>query len=638
MKLKKVHGLSIKVLLYLLTFTFTGFQQTYPQANIAGTAWESESKNAKKPNMVFLISEDNSKHHMDLFDPNGVPTPHIRTMAEEGLTFIHAFSNSPVCSVARSTLITGTLATRTAMHLHRKIEIAPMPDGLEMFPAYLRKAGYHTTNNAKKDYNAVEGEGVWDESSSRATWKNRKAVDQPFFHKETFMESHESRLHFDRDLMREYQPADEPDSVWLPPYYPDTPTFRFTVAYHRDKIREIDEWVGNVLKELEKDGLLEDTFVFYFGDHGGVLPGSKGYLYETGLHVPLVVRVPENWQHLVQVPQGTEVKGFVSFVDFAPTVLNLAGIPVPDQMDGMPFLGQGIDVRELESRDEAVGYADRFDEKYEMVRSIRKGKWKYIRSFQPFYPDALHNNYRYKMLAFAEWRDMFYDHGLDESQQRFFQSKPVEMLFDLEKDPYELNNLAPVASHQQDLSKMRGMINQKLLESHDLGFLPESVLVTEAIGNPVLFGNRFHHQLDKLITINTWACMPFQEAFEKLSQILESGNSLEIYWALTVASTFGEEAKPLTAKISPLQSAPDNMVKLRAIEFMGIIEQASPYDRLVDLINTAENPVEVLLALNTLVYFRDHSSYEFVLAPDLINPETTNDEVLRRLAYLKGEW
>lgn len=627
MNLEKITGQSIKagVCFFILFFAHSQTKALEPQ-------------NQKLPNMVFLISEDNSKHFMDLFDPNGVKTPHISKMAEEGLTFAHSFSNSPVCSVARSTLITGTLATRTAMHMHRKIEMAPMPDGLEMFPAYLRKAGYYTTNNAKKDYNAVEAEGVWDESSSHATWKNRKTENQPFFHKETFMESHESRLHFDSDLMREYQPTDEPESVWMPPYYPDTPTFRFTVAYHRDKIREIDEWVGKVLEKLEQGGLLEDTFVFYFGDHGGVLPGSKGYLYETGLHVPLVVRIPENWRHLVQVSPGTQMSGFVSFVDFAPTVLNLAGIPVPEEMDGKPFLGQGVDMKEMESRDEAFGYADRFDEKYEMVRSLRKGKWKYIRSFQPYYPDALHNNYRYQMLAFAEWRNMYYDGTLNGLQQRFFQAKPIEMLFDLEADPYEINNLAGTYGHQKTLIEMRGRLNQKLLETHDLGFLPESVLLAEAMDNPVLFGNEFHPQLERLIEINSWACLPFQEAVEMLSKVLEKGNSLETYWALTVASSFGREAKPLKEEIRKLQSDQDNMVKLKAIEFMGIAGGEQPYDKLADLINTSKNPVEVLLVLNTFVYFKDHSSHEFSKSLNEIAPTFTNDEVLRRLAYLRGEW
>ncbi len=170
----------------------------------------------------------------------------------------------------------------------------------------------------------------------------------------------------------------------------------------------IDKIVGQTVAQLEEDGLLEDTFVFYFGDHGGVLPRSKGYLYDTGLHVPLVVRVPENFNNLVDGKFGDRVSGFVSFIDFGPTALQLAGVAVPQQMDGKPFLGKGISMKEVDSRDEVFSYADRFDEKYDLIRSLHKGRFQYLRNYQPYLPDGLNNNYRYKNLAYAQWRDLFY--------------------------------------------------------------------------------------------------------------------------------------------------------------------------------------------------------------------------------------
>lgn len=608
------------------------------QKEIKTLAVDSPKPDSKKPNIIFLISEDNSKHFMDLFAPDGVGTPNIRRMAEEGVLYSHAFSNSPVCSVARSTLITGTLATRTGMHLHRKIAVATMPDGLEMFPTYLRKAGYFTTNNEKKDYNAVEGEDVWDASSKRASWRDRNQKGQPFFHQETFMGSHEKRLHFNAQIMETYQPADNPENINLFPFYPDTPTFRYTVAYHRDKIREIDEWVGHTLKKLEEDGLLEDTFVFYFGDHGGVLPGSKGYLYETGLHVPLVIRIPENFKHLVDVGKGDTNSGFVSFIDFAPTALNLAGIAVPNDMDGVPFLGPGLDWEEVRRKDEALGYADRFDEKYEMVRSLRKGNFKYIRSFQPFYPDALQNNYRYQMLAFEEWRSLYQDGQLDSLQSRFFLGKPVEMLFDLENDPLETKNLAGDNLYQENLQSMRSRLHFHLLEKNDLGFLPESILVDEAMENPVKYGKDFKPRLEKLIQISALGFQPFGIAKEELTLLLISGNSLEKYWAITVASGFGKQALELESLISTLTADPNNLVRLRAVEFLGIIGKKNPMQALIDLINATPHPVEALIALNTLVYFKDHTPYGPHLVPENVRPKAMNEEVRRRLNYLNGSW
>ncbi|MCA9067192.1 MAG: sulfatase-like hydrolase/transferase, partial [Planctomycetaceae bacterium] len=175
----------------------------------------------------------------------------------------------------------------------------------------------------------------------------------------------------------------------MAPYHPDTATFRYTYARYLDRIMDMDRQIGAVVDELTKDGLLEETFIFYFGDHGGVLPRGKGYAYESGLHVPLVVRIPDKWKQLVDATPGSRVNGFVSFIDFGPTVLNLAGVAVPEQMDGRPFLGQGVVGSEVEKRDEVFGYADRFDEKYDLVRTLRKGRFEYVRSFQPFNFDGL---------------------------------------------------------------------------------------------------------------------------------------------------------------------------------------------------------------------------------------------------------
>ena len=293
----------------------------------------------EQPNFVWIISEDNSTHYMELFDPHGIATPNIALMADEGIRFTRAFSNAPVCSVARSTLISSCYGPRTGAQFHRRSRLVPLPQGVEMFPHYLKQAGYYTTNNSKEDYNYIKGEGVWDESSRTAHWTGREAG-QPFFHKESHPVSHESRLHFKEELMETYRPVCDPDSVFLFPNHPDTDLFRFTSAYYRDKMLAVDSIVGRVIQQLEEEDLLESTFVFYFGDHGGVLPGSKGYLYETGLHVPLVVRVPKKFRHLVDLKRGESSDEFVSFVDFGPTLLELAGIEIPGGVDGRPFLGK----------------------------------------------------------------------------------------------------------------------------------------------------------------------------------------------------------------------------------------------------------------------------------------------------------
>ena len=359
-------------------------------------------------------------HYLRLFDEHGAETPRIAELAQHGLLFEHAFSNAPVCSVARTTLMTSCYAPRIGTQYHRKHVTVPMPENLRMFPAYLRDAGYYATNNKKKDYNAHEGEGVWDASSGQATWRNR-ADDQPFFHMQSFAASHESTLHFSANAMHQQKTTTDPETVFVPPYHPDTPTFRYTHARYHDHNQTIDRQIGKVVDQLKEDGLLEDTFVFYFGDHGGVLPRGKGYAYESGLHVPLVVRVPEKWKQLVDGELGSRLHGFVSFIDFGPTLLNLAGVEIPKQIDGQPFLGPGVSGRSLAERDEAFGYADRFDEKYDLVRTLRKGKYEYVRNYQPFNFDGLQNNYRYRMLAFREWRKLYQAGKLNEAQRQFFE-------------------------------------------------------------------------------------------------------------------------------------------------------------------------------------------------------------------------
>ena len=259
---------------------------------------------ADRPNIVWIVSEDNSIHYLSHFFPGGASAPEIESMAAHGLTFNHAFSNAPVCSVARTTLATSCYGPRIGTQFHRRYKMAAMPEGLKMFPAYLRNAGYYTTNNSKKDYNAIEGEGVWDESSKNASWRNRTDPGQPFFHMESHAQSHESSLHFDVKTFQNEATKTDPNSIKLADYFPDTPLFRYTHARYHDRMQVIDDIVGRTIAKLEEDGLLEDTFVFYFGDHGGVLPRSKGYLYESGLHVPLVVRVPENFKLLVDAEYG----------------------------------------------------------------------------------------------------------------------------------------------------------------------------------------------------------------------------------------------------------------------------------------------------------------------------------------------
>ena len=599
--------------------------------------WFAEQSHAAdRPNVVWIVSEDNSHHYLKHFFESGAPAPNIEAMAAHGITFDHAFSNAPVCSVARSTLATGCLGPRIGTQFHRKHTIATLPQGLRMFSELLRDAGYYTSNNSKTDYNATPSKEAWDESSRTASWRKRRSPNQPFFHMESHAQSHESSLHFSQEVFENEETTTDPESVKLADYFPNTAKFRYTHARYHDRMAVIDEIVGSTISKLKEDGLLEDTFVFYFGDHGGVLPRGKGYIYESGLHVPLVVRVPDKWQHLIDRKNGSRAPGFVSFIDFGPTVLNLAEVKVPEQMDGIPFLGKGITAVEVDARDECYGYADRFDEKYEFIRSLRKGKYQYIRYFQPFLPDGLQNNYRYRMLAFTEWRDLYKDGKLTGSQLQFFQSKPVEQLFDAEADPHEINNLASDPRHANVLKDLRTRLATQMRALPDLSFYPESKLVS-VMGDPVGFGQKHKAEIAQMADIHDLAFLPFSAAEARLIAALESDNVWLRYSAAMTCSEIGAEATSLAEKVIPLIHDNSLVVRIRAAEFLGLINTIDPQPILADIVNRTSNPVEAGEALNSIVYFRDCHQPAYPIDAVLLKPVTTSDIITRRIDYLNGE-
>lgn len=589
-----------------------------------------------RPNVVWLVSEDNSVHFLKLFDSHGAATPRIAELASHGVIFEHAFSNAPVCSVARTTLATGCYAPRIGTQYHRRSVPVPLPDGVRMFPEYLKKAGYYTANNRKTDYNAIPGNAVWDDSSGKATWRNRNP-EQPFFYMESFPVCHESSLHFSNKTMQTETLQNDPDSVFIPPYHPDTATFRYTYARYHDRIQQMDQQIGKVVDRLRDDGLLEDTFIFYFGDHGGVLPRGKGYAYESGLHVPLVVRIPERWKSHVDVEPGSRQSGFVRFIDFGPTVLNLAGIEVPDGMDGRAFLGPHVTAQEVNQRDEAFGYADRFDEKYDFVRTLRKGRYKYIRNYQPFNFDGLQNNYRYRMLAYQEWRELYHAKKLNAAQRQFFEPRPAEQLFDLQTDPHEVHNLASSPEHAAILQDLRERLTKKVKALPDLSFVPESVLAEQAFQNPVKFGQQNQTLIARLVDVANLSLLPVEKALPELRQALTSEDRLVRYWGLIACSSLQITEPDLVKLAQKLASQDsDRLVRVRAAEFLGLTEHADPAAVILSALQESQSGIEAGLILNSLTLLRDgQPGYDFSLQKNMLAPPVLkNDTVERRLEYL----
>ena len=597
-----------------------------------------DQTNNEKPNVLWIVTEDNSIHYMNLYTKGGAEMPAISQLANQGVVFNNAFSNAPVCSVARSTIITGVYAPRIGTQYHRKMSKVKLPNGIKPLPTYLSEIGYYTSNNAKEDYNFIKENKVWDESSKKATYKNRKKG-QPFFHVQNFHNTHEGQLHFNSKQLTSALETNELDSIMPFPFHPDTPTFRYTQSLYHNHHKDVDKEMGKFLKDLQDEGLMDNTIIFYYGDHGGVLPRSKGYLYETGLNVPMVVYVPEKWKHLNPFEIGSRTSTFVDFVDLVPTVLSLAGVNIPKGLDGTPFLGKNIDKKEIEKQDITFGYADRFDEKYDLVRSVRKGKYKYIRNYQPFNVDGIYNFYRYKMLAYKEWYKLFQEGKLNDIQSQFFKPRLPEALYDIENDPYETQNLASSVEHQNKLLDLRNILSNHVINQPDLSFFPEPYFLENGLENGLDFGQKNKELIKKLIQTANLSLEPYNKVKNEISEALDNKNPWVRYWGLITCSSFGTEASEHLEKINFLfKNDSENLVKIRAAEYLMLNDFNIDTGEINNLLKNAKSEIEANLMLNSLALIKTKNpNYKLDFSKSFYPEkwfETENKLVNRRLNYL----
>ena len=553
-----------------------------------------------KPNILWIVTEDNSLHYMNLYTKGGAEMPNVSSLASEGVVFNNAFSNAPVCSVARSTIITGVYSPRIGTQYHRRMSLVKLPDDVKPLPVYLKEAGYYTSNNSKEDYNFIKDGEIWDESSGKASYKNRKK-DQPFFHVQNFHNTHEGQLHFDQEHLENALKTNNLDSIKPFPYHPDTPTFRYTQSLYHNHHKDVDKEIGKFIKKLEDENLLDNTIIFYYADHGGVLPRSKGYIYESGLNVPLVVRVPEKFKKLSPFKTGSRTSTFVEFVDLVPTVLSIAGIEIPRSVNGKPFLGKKLKKSKLEKQNTTFGYADRFDEKYDLVRSVRVGKYKYIRNYQPFNVDGLYNFYRYKMLAYKEWYKLFQEGKLNDVQSQFFKPRAPEALYNIDEDPHEIKNLAKDKNYIEILLDLRRKLNDHLVSINDLSFIPEPHLLENGLDDIVSYSEKNKDLISRLIKISDLSLNDYKQVSSKIQDALNDINPWVRYWGLIVSSSFGSKALENKKQINSIfENDPENLVRMRAAEFMLLNNLEISDSKINSLLKKSNSEAETNLMLNTL--------------------------------------
>ena len=424
------------------------------------------------PNILWLVSEDNSPY-LGCYGDSVAQTPNLDALAAEGVVFDNAFANAPVCAPARSSLISGMYAS--ALGTENMRSAYPIPESFRFFPQYLRDAGYYCTNNAKKDYNMPEPEGVWDESSRKAHYRNRKEG-EPFFAVFNFNITHESRIHVQPEGL-----CVDPKDITLAPYHPDLPEIRkdYAVYYHR--MKQLDDKLGEMIADLKESGEWENTIVFYYSDHGGVLPFSKRFIKDTGTKIPMIVRIPKRFQHLTSFSSGKRTDRIVNLVDLGPTILSLAGIQPPSNMHGKAFMG----AYEEEPRKYSIGFRGRMDERFDLSRGIRSKRFHYIRNYMPNRIYGQHIEYLWKAASAKAWEAHYRAGKCNEIQSLFWQTKPVEELYDVVNDPHEIHNLANKEEYSKILNELREANRQHILQVKDAGFIPEGEIVNISKQMPV---------------------------------------------------------------------------------------------------------------------------------------------------------
>lgn len=431
----------------------------------------------KQPNILWISTEDMSPH-LGCYGDKVAKTPNIDRLASQGIRFDNVFTTAAISAPVRAGIITGMYQTSIGcMHMRttsyrRGVEnpvefTAVPPHYVKAFTEYLRAAGYFCTNNSKTDYQFAKDPvpaSIWDECSITAHYRNRRDKNQPFFAVFNWLGTHESQ-NWDISNVKT-----DPIGVPVPPYYPDNEIVRRNIAKMYDNIARLDSVVGVMITELEREGELENTIIFFWGDHGDGLPRAKRWLYDSGLKIPFVIKFPGNEK------KGTVDKRLISSIDFGPTVLSLADVPVPVHMQGIPFLGD----QQGEPRDAVYAARDRVDESYDMIRSVRTKNCLYIRNYYPNEPFPIWVPYLNKMPIYQEMMRLDAEGKLTGPQKAWMAySRPPEELYNIATDPYQINNLVNDPVMKLTLYDMRELLDKWTLETGDMGHMNEPEMIAQ---------------------------------------------------------------------------------------------------------------------------------------------------------------
>lgn len=535
---------------------------------------------ADQPNILWITSEDNGVKWVGCYGGTNAKTPAIDQLAKEGFRYTHCFDNAAVCAPTRSCWITGMYGISNGTQPMRSRNQIPH-DKIKYYPDLLKAAGYHTSNPGKTDFNigGREDKECWDYSGGKGKkntrsqygWKQRNDG-QPFFAIVNIGDSHESRAHGEVENTR-----NDPAKMKLFSYHPDLPVIRKNYAKYADAVENMDDKVQNTLDALKKDGLYEDTIIIYNSDHGGVMARSKRFLYSSGVHCPLIVRIPEKFKHLYPADKpGTTVDRIVSFVDMPKTWLALAGADIPDQFQGTIFLGQ--------HREDApiyhLGFRERADERLDNVRLMRDARFAYHKNYMPYAPAGQHLAYLWKAPLTPAWEQHHRDGKTDEITGRFFGPRVSEEFYDNESDFDNVHNLIDAKEHEAKIAELKQALRKRQLELFDSGLLPEKMRERRAAENNMtiyeMIRNKDLYPLETYLDAADVALSRDIENLATLTEQLKHDDEGLRWWAVVGLHLLDEAAAPSTDVL--LSSLKDDSHEVRMMAAWTLVKlgQAEP--------------------------------------------------------------
>lgn len=537
-----------------------------------------------RPNILWITSEDNGVSWISCYGGANAQTPAIDQLAKEGFRYLHCFDNAAVCAPTRSCWITGMYGISNGTQPMRSRNEIPH-DKIQYYPDLLKARGYHTSNPAKTDYNigGRPDKDCWDYKGGKGMtpygWRQRKEG-QPFFAVVNFTESHESRVHKGVDKTK-----NDPAKMKLFSYHPDLPVIRQTYAKYADAVENMDSKVQKAIDALKADGLYDETIIIYNSDHGGVLARSKRFLYASGVHCPLIVRIPEKYKHLYPAESpGTTVDRMVSFVDMPKTWLSLAGAEIPNTFQGTVFLGQN---QEAEPKLH-FAFRERADGRVDHVRMIRDKRFAYHKNYYPFAPAGQHLAYLWKAPATPAWEKHHEEGKTTAITGRFFEPRVSEELYDNQADFDNVHNLSGKPEHQERMASLKAEMRKHQLKLRDSGLLPEVMRERRAAANKVtiyeMIRNDELYPLAKYLDAADTALLRDEKNLAALTTQLSDSDEGMRWWAVVGLHLLDQKAKP--AKDSLVKALADSAPEIRMMAAWTLIKLDQEKDKALSTLET----------------------------------------------------